>query len=359
VDGKHFDRLTTELATSTSRRSILGALTTGGLLGALGRRATSTMAQGDACTLNLSIAVRLGPSAGQFLSPGAAQPGVLSGRLRFTITSNGELDRGVLLLEDGTRLPVVGDASGRTLNLRITVNDGQTLVAVGIGQELIASCAGPIDGMLTGPQVGDLGDWHAVAEGGSSASTNDGEGETSGGQSGSSSGSSGTSEEPGTGSGQPTPTPASDPCPDGEVRCGNFCRDLLYDDFHCGRCDNPCPATTHYCEEGVCVEAVCPPGTANCMGYCADLSSSPVHCGFCGNSCGAGLTCCNGACTNLSNNPAQCGACGSGCFAQQTCVGGVCQDCTPSGGRCGTNTVCCAGSGCAPDTSPDQTMRCL
>jgi hypothetical protein len=359
VDGKHFDRLTTELATSTSRRTILGTLAAGGLLGALGRRASPTMAQGDACTLNMSVTVRLGPSAGQVLSPGAAQPGALSGRLRFAVTANGELDRGVLLLEDGTRLPVVGDASGRTLTLRIAVDDERTLVAVGVGQELITLCAGPIDGMLTGPEPGDLGDWHAVAEGLAGSSTNEGDGETSGGQSGSSSGSNSTSEEPGTGSGQLTPTPASDPCPEGEVQCGNFCRDLLYDDFHCGRCDNPCPATTHYCEEGVCVEAVCPPGTANCMGYCADLSSSPVHCGFCGNSCGAGLTCCNGACTNLSNNPAQCGACGSGCFAEQICVGGVCQDCTPSGGRCPTNTVCCAGMGCAPDTSPDQTMRCL
>jgi hypothetical protein len=350
MESKDFDRLTTALAASTSRRTILGVLAAGGFWGALGRRPASARAQADSCTLNVTATVRLGPSAGQLLHPGTTQPGLLSGRLRFAVTANGELDRGVLLLEDGTRLPVVGDASGRTMTLRISVNADQTLVAVGVGQEFITSCTGPISGVLTGPQLGDLGDWHAIAEGRSDEE--DEQGSTN--QAGSGGGSSG-----GQVTATVTPMATANPCPDGEVLCGNFCRDLSYDDFHCGRCDNPCPSPTHYCEEGVCVEAVCPPGTINCMGYCADLSSSTVHCGFCGNVCGAGQSCCGGTCADLTSNPAHCGSCGAGCQAMQLCQGGACQDCTPGGGRCGTNTLCCAGLGCAPDSTPDRTMRCL
>jgi hypothetical protein len=327
MDGRGFD----ELATSISRRGILGALAAGGLLGALGRKPASVIAQEQSCTVELTAAVRLGPSTGQFVHSSATQPGHLSGRLRFGMTESGNLDRGVLLLADGTRLPVVGDANGHTLTLRIALDGEQTLVAVGVGQESIASCQGRIDGLVTGPAVGDLGDWHATAEGRASETTEE---DTANNGSSTGSGSSGSSSSSGGTAGDLTPSPTPDtggesnPCPDQRILCGGFCTDVLYNDVHCGQCDNPCPAGTHYCEEGVCIEATCPPGTTNCFGYCADLSSSPAHCGACGNTCGA----------------------------VQLCVGGVCQECTDSCGRCATNTVCCAGMGCA---DVEGTNRCL
>jgi hypothetical protein len=365
MDGSAFDAWTKQRL--STRRRLLGALAAGGFLGASVQRTKSTVAQGSTCSLDLQATVRLGPSAGQVLEAGGAQPGQLGGRLRFVLTEHGSLERGTLVLADRTRFAVVGDATGHTLTLRIVLNDEQTLVAVGVGESPIASCQGRIDGLVTGPLSGDLGDWRATMSGLAGEAT--GDEEASGNQPGSGGGTSG-----GSGAATVTPTATVNPCPDGEVQCGNFCRDLSYDDFHCGRCDNPCPATTHYCEEGVCVEAVCPPGTTNCFGYCADLSSSTAHCGTCGTTCGAGQSCCFGVCKDLATSPENCGACGNdcgdaiaccngvcvelgsdlancgncnvACDSMQDCISGLCRECTPSPGRCGTNTRCCRGLVC-------------
>jgi hypothetical protein len=41
------------------------------------------------------------------------------------------------------------------------------------------------------------------------------------------------------------------PCPWGQHICGNKCADFKTDDFHCGKCDNPCGAGES-CTDGIC-----------------------------------------------------------------------------------------------------------
>ena len=57
---------------------------------------------------------------------------------------------------------MVGQATGRAINLRAEA-EGGPIVLVGTTERDLAACRGAVDGLLTGPQAGDLGDWHATA----------------------------------------------------------------------------------------------------------------------------------------------------------------------------------------------------
>ena len=113
--------------------------------------------------LAFAATVRLGPSIEQMLTPNGTQSGELRGDLRFALSDTGTLEQGALLLRNGTSLPVVGQATGYALQMRIALEPRVALVAVGVGEREIRDCTGAIDGVVTGPQVGDLGDWHAAA----------------------------------------------------------------------------------------------------------------------------------------------------------------------------------------------------
>jgi len=68
-----------------------------------------------------------------------------------------------LRLADGKELPVVGQALGRALHFRVQMGARQPLILVGTAEQDLGRCQGTVDGLLTGPQPGDLGDWHATA----------------------------------------------------------------------------------------------------------------------------------------------------------------------------------------------------
>jgi hypothetical protein len=179
-----------------------------------------------------------------------------------------------------------------------------------------------VDGYLTGPLPGDLGDWHATATAGGTR----------------------TSAAP-----TPSPTPSSrttipsgQSCGPGLARCGSVCVDLQTDVRNCSVCQLACSSGAA-CINGSCV---CPSDrSTSCNGVCVDLSSDLNNCGACGEICESGLVpveCRSGVCErascpvgieycgaadlcrDLSSDPEHCGACGNAC-PSGVCSGGVCQ----------------------------------
>jgi hypothetical protein len=300
----------------------------------------------------------MGPSVDQTFTDGA-QPGELRGELSFSLSGSGALQDGALTVPGGARLPVVGQAAGNSLQLRIELAQRVALVAIGVGERDIAACQGAIDGLATGPEAGDLGDWHAVAR-----------------QQGGGAGGSGTDENRGNRGNRgdratrtPVPAPEQGTCAAGLTRCGNDCVDLATDRNHCGACGEVCPGIGGLvCAGGVCG---CPAGWVDCSeaapqgteGYCADLSNNPGNCGACGFACaadqtcangqcqggsvqcGPGLTDCGGICVDLLSDLAHCGACGAVCesgLVAVECRGGVCEraDCPVGITYCGAVDGC-------------------
>jgi len=157
MDPDRFDTLAKRLVTPTTRRASLGGLAAGGLLSALGlgRAIPETRAaQPRTCTLAFVATVRLGPNTQRALTTNGTQPGELRGDLSFALSERGTLEDAKLLLSDGTSLPVVGQATGYSLQVRIELGRRLALVAVGVGEQEIATCRGAIDGLARlGPGV--------------------------------------------------------------------------------------------------------------------------------------------------------------------------------------------------------------
>lgn len=342
MDSHHFDSLARRLAVPQTRRTALGAAAAGGVLSAIGirRAAPAARAQGKTCTLDFVASVRLGPTAQRALAEGVRLD-ELKGELSFALSATGSLENGALLLPGGERLSVVGQATGHALQLRIATGEQTALIAVGVGEQEIADCRGAADGLVTGPEAGDLGDWHAAAkrQGGSGGGNNDG---------------------------------GASQCATGLTRCGTDCVDLSIDRQHCGACNTLClDMGGLVCAGGQCA---CPAGWVDCSqapgapqgidGYCADLNDDPRNCGACGSACAAGercangqcqgtseaqcapgLTDCNGACVDLASDMNNCGACGvlceSGLVAAE-CRAGVCEraNCPPGLEYCGAADGC-------------------
>jgi hypothetical protein len=332
MDPRQFDALSRTLAQGASRRQTLTRVGAAGLLAGLaaalgrGRSEALPAVQGETCRLDIVATVRLGPNATERMQTDT--PGELRGELDFTLDPDGAIDAGSLRLDDGPQLPVVGQATGRAINLRADfspVREGLTLVLVGTAQEPLRRCQGAVDGLLTGPAIGDLGDWHATATaagGGRSAPV------------------------------APTPTPVAataQACAAGLTRCGSACVSLQNDIRHCSACRLVCSEGAA-CIDGRCV---CPPNRAtSCNGVCVDLGSDMLNCGRCSNGCGGGdapyicqagqcvlvdgggcdlglIDCGGGICADLSSDPANCGGCGVVCppdpgGATVSCAGGEC-----------------------------------
>jgi hypothetical protein len=393
MDSRRFDAIARSAAIPATRRSALGALISGSLLGAFGLGQAETApvaAQGGLCVLDFTATVRQGPSAKRPLVPRGTS-GELRGFLRFALSGSGDLQQADLLLDDGTSLPVVGQATGHGFQARIDLGQGRALVAVGVGEQDLTRCLGRLDGPASGPEPGDLVDWHATAgvqnlppgSGGSSgaggAQTSgrgnrpiDGSRPNNGGSSGG--GSSG-------GSGQA--------CPQGQTRCGGACVDLSSDARNCGACGTVCPDGGR-CRNGTCRAAgntssggsssggsssgsgasggssssaqtaqTCPQGQTRCGETCVDIQTDTAHCGQCDHpcaselgagtcidgvcACASGTTRCDDVCVNTDRDPLNCGTCGTECADSEECVGGACAAaqtvCQQGQTRCGDACV--------------------
>ncbi len=105
------------------------------------------------CVLDISGTAELGPQAGQSFH----------GSLSFTLGPNGDVDAATIEFADGTILPVVGQAAGRSIRFRIGSNPDRVLTLTGAGEYALEQCAGSLTGMYAGPGVQDIGVWSAVA----------------------------------------------------------------------------------------------------------------------------------------------------------------------------------------------------
>ena len=260
-------------------------------------------------------------------------------------------------LLDGSSLPVVGQATGHALDLRIGVGPGRALVAVGVGEQPVTQCLGAFDGPATGPQVGDLGEWHATA------GVQNLPGAARGGRHRDRGarqppgwwqppgwrlerGRHGRRLEWGSSGGGSGPV-----CLSGQTRCGDACVDLRTDPFNCGACGNRCAVNN--CTGGVCREAGapvqdCAPPFAVCAAACVNLTTDPAHCGTCDTACATGETCVNSVCT-----PGTTGA--SGCPEGQVLCGTACQEALPN---FGTDGLSCPGGGAPPTACPAGRILC-
>jgi hypothetical protein len=310
----------------------LGGAVGGGLFGLLGiqRSVNRADAAAQTCVLSLISTVRLGPDAGLVLQKESKIPGQLQGKRSFTLTSTSAIDAATLLLSDGnTKMPVVGQAVGRGLEPRIATGDNKPLILVGVAQQDLLLCRGPIDGQATGPQPGDLGDWHGTL------AQLPGSGSSSGGSSnvGSvatntpSSSSANPTLVPATSqpTSTPTNTPTNTPTQGPTATTG------------------PCAKTGEECSNATC-----------CLGYCNQ--SNQCDCQPNGQDCvpvGTGGCCDGNPCNALSLcGPIPCAKTGEDC-TNATCCLGYCNqsnqcDCQPNGQDClptGTG-ACCDGNPC-------------
>lgn len=400
MDPQRFDALSRTVAGAVSRRQAMARIglagVAAGLAGAISRGPARALpaAQAETCRLEIVANVRLGPSAGALLQGNV--PGELRGALSFAPDAEGAIDQGRLRLEDGSELPAVGQITGRAINLRVRIGSNQTLILVGTAEQDLDRCTGPVDGLLTGPQTADLGDWHATATaltpppgaetpgvtatpsaGGVTATASPAATGTPAATAtgtpvatGTASPTATTTETPtatetptptptetatptptATPTETPVPTPTPVPCPEGTTDCGGVCVDLRNDVANCGSCDNVCPpgqpGFVPGCAEGNCFfmrERACAEGLASCGGVCVDLQVEPANCGTCGNVCAAGEICFAGQCAREHR-----------CAAPLVNCNDVCVDLNADAANCGVcGNVCpegeiCFGGQCARD----------
>ena len=375
MDSGKFDDLSRSLATRANRRETLRAAGKGGILaaaaGALGlggaRAANST--QPVDCTMPLLSKVQAGKNKGHRYD----------GDLAITIETTGAIDTGTLTTADGTTYDVVGQATGRSLQLRVKLAADRFLSLFGTAEQDLTLCQGRVDGSFGGWAESDLGTWTlgvkppATPTAVPTVANNGGGGGTTGGGGGSTAGNSSG----GGGTENPTPTPT--PCPAQD--CGvTFV--WLPDQCACG-----CPPPSEKCGDTMCCPAgsvcnaaggscQCPNGTTLCGDSCvancpsgSNLNYSTCQCET-QTSCGTGETLCNGACVSINCSPSQlfdstqC-MCVNRCSPGQGFCGGSCIDivndrtnCGACGNACQQGVPCIAGiCTCPPGTNYDSTQK--
>ncbi len=340
MDPHQFDAFSRSLASRGTRRSALRGIgasgVAAGILTAFGvRRATAA----DTCSLPILMTTSAGPNAGTSMA----------GTLDLEIGDEGAIDNGSFRTDAGASFAVVGQVTGRAINLRISSDQG-AFTLIGTAEIDLVLCRGDAAGVFGGAEDGDSGTWRVddgSGSGGSSSggggSSSDSGGNSSGGgstggsdsDSGNSSGGSGdngsdcasgvicdgvccqardgfTPDAMSCDSGcQCTYTCQSAGCPNGgtghsftigcdsrpNALCGEMCNfpdETSCPDTTCADDQQLDPATC------TCLDAnACGPGQTNCgtadSPDCRDLSVDGDNCGECGKVCPLGL-CTNGAC---------------------------------------------------------------
>ena len=365
MEGDKFDHISRSLAVRADRRQALRAAGTAGVLATVagvfgfGARSGSANAITDPvdCKMPFLSTVGTGKNKGKHFD----------GELEFTIEPTGAIDRGRLTTSDGKTYDVVGQATGRSLNLRIKINPTTFRSLIGTGEKDITDCKGRVDGTFGGWAADDLGLWRlgvkptppnptpAPVAQATVASGNGGGSNTGTGSSGGNGG----------GGSSDTPTPMPTTCPPQSCgstfvwlpdQCACGCRppsEKCGDTMCCPHgsiCDVAgsscsCPSGTEMCGES-CVQSClsgatlnpstcvcetqtsCGSGETLCNGSCVSISCNAnqlfdaKQC-MCVNRCASGQGYCNGNCIAISTNT-DCGACGNTCPAGKSCYGTYC-----------------------------------
>jgi hypothetical protein len=82
----------------------------------------------------------------------------LVGELTIEIEPSGELD-GVLVLQDGSQVPVTGEINRQKIKLEFDLEDGTVIRGQGKMDKRDQRCTGATGGTFVGPNPGDRGDW--------------------------------------------------------------------------------------------------------------------------------------------------------------------------------------------------------
>jgi len=356
MDAGRFDSLSRSFATRSSRRAALRGLGAGGLaagvFAALG--GDHAPAASGTCALKIFAKTSAGPH----------KDTTYAGTLTFTIGDNGAIDSGSFDVADGSHLKLVGQATGRALNLRVTLADGGILALNGTADNDLIVCRGAASGVFGGPSDTDIGTWRTGDRGSSKTtgggSTSSGGGAATGG--GTTGGGGGAST--GTGGGATTGSGGGDAggggnttgagggggaaCPSGVV-CAGVC---------CAAAPGLTPDTM-----------VCNAGACECTYSCAAAGCAGNAQGSIVNTCGSDP---QPHCHSECNAPATNGCGDLTCAAGTTLNADTCA-CDPAGGggaACQAPTVAC-GAVCCPSGSictdpangnchcPDGTELCI
>jgi hypothetical protein len=328
MDASRFDALTRSLTRRRSRRGFAaGGLAVG--LAALG--VDRALAQ-PVCALQIQATTAIGPD----------QNTVYTGTLNFDIGEDGAIDSGSFDTDDGASHPLVGQAIGRALHLRITLGPDQVLSLEGTATNDLILCRGDASGTFGGPDVMDLGTWRTVESqsgatipSGSSGTSNSNAGSsTNSNTSGNSSGGDSSSGDGSCDSGvvcgdvccesMGGVTPVSIACNAGFCECTYSCASAGCDEggdqgfivVDCGSDPEPqCHNNCNFPSDNGCGDMTCsdtetldvnsctciPNDGGDADGGCdADLMNDPLNCGFCGNECPSGQ-CIEGNCTDPVN----------------------------------------------------------
>jgi hypothetical protein len=156
MDSRRFDAISRTLAERRTRRQAVRHLAGGGLsagmAAGLAEPRTLRAAQAGPCVLHLHAETATGPNL----------DAVYDGELSLDIDDDGNIDRGAFMTQEGS-FDVVGQTSGRGLNLRIELENDQALTLIGTGEQDIILCRGEMQGEFGGPLMKDLGTWTATS----------------------------------------------------------------------------------------------------------------------------------------------------------------------------------------------------
>jgi hypothetical protein len=350
MDHQRFDRLSRSLAMRTTRRQAVRQVGAGGVLGGvaavLGVKALQAQDAVQTCALPVYAEVYVGPWLGM----------VYEGTLSLDMDAVGAIDSGSFDLLDGTSYPLVGQATGRGIDLRVDLGNEQLLTLTGTAQADFALCQGEAAGSFAGPEMGNMGTWITTGPGQLTP----------------------------LGSGDPgiTPTVPSDSCaavsclvpmtpnpetcvcecPEPYPPCGDVCCGVGAEcvDPTTGACE--CPVGTQECGDGcvpecgegelidsescvcgsICPDADCTPAQTLNLETC-ECEDLPL--------CPAGTVACGAVCVELDNDPEHCGSCDHECPWMPTkddlllptlCVAGDC--CLDIDHLCAGDVDCCSGS---------------
>ncbi|MEZ4496312.1 MAG: hypothetical protein R2845_05900 [Thermomicrobiales bacterium] len=371
MDGRQFDAISRTLANRTTRRGAIRAGGAGAALagffgfGRAGVNAQDNDLGGDdftqtengiqpdgSCQLYFEANVRVGPSSED------EQTSMISGLLKLNVGQNGGIDDSRFEQEDGSSYPVSGQASGRSISLRILI-DEMVLTVVGVSEYSIRSCSGEMGGPATGPLRGDIGDWIAYPVGGGDgqtpiASVTPGATATTGSNA------------------QPTPTvdcsgvfcdgalipnPETCECYCPGTECGPVCCPSGFVCNNASTGDCSCPSGSYFCGES-CVECgsgqevdyntctcheACASGAIWCNDQCVTCSSGQTldynTCTCVDPPCPQGQDLCNGVCTSIVTNIEHCGACNNACPPGMPCISTYCA-CPPGYFYCAGQQAC-------------------
>ena len=144
---------TTRRQAGTGRWAPAGTL--GGLGAVLGVRALSAQGTVQICALPIYAEVYVGPYLGT----------EYEGAISLDIDETGAIESGTFQTIDGQSVPLVGQADGRALDLRIDLGNGLLLTLTRTAELPFSVCQGAAAGSFAGPEMGDMGTWTTV-EGG-------------------------------------------------------------------------------------------------------------------------------------------------------------------------------------------------